>query len=418
MWLLILLIIVGSIYFLSMQGITCCNSGSTYALVKSLVEDRKLEINKYIKLTKFLDYANVNKKYYTDRPPGLAFTATPFYAIGLNVTLVCVIAGTLSSALVYLISMHLVKNPLISFATALIFAFCTLNWRYSTIFIMHPLSTFLILISVYFFLLGYPIFLIGLILGLSTFFEYTDFVYFFGIGLTELITGNFSKILPLSIGFFIGVIPILAYNKRCFGSPLTTSYKYSAHFKWSNSFKTTFITPISEGIKGLLFYIKNKNGIKIPGGILLVSPVLIFGIIGFLYMPFELLILFLSITLPLFLLISKHKTYWAGGAGDYRYLSSMIPYITIPISLTLNNLTFLWPIVLILALISLAMVILKMVILTISINDLNKIEPDLIKKIKSGNFSFLNLNAMGKFIAVIFDTLFIRKKRLEKTMGN
>lgn len=416
MWFVILIAIVGIIYLASMQGITCCNSGSSFALVRAITEKRKLSINEFIKYTKYIDYTKRRGKYYTDRPPGLAFAAVPIHFLRLNVTLIPVISGVLSTALVYLITMQLVNNPLIAFFTGLIFAFCTINWRYSTIFIMHPLSTFLVLFSVYGVINNYHPLLIGLILGISTMVEYTNFMYFFGICLGEFILGNLFSIPFLVLGYSLGIIPLLVYNKKCFSSPFATSYKYSAYFKWSNSPKTTFITPLLKGALGLLFFIPKKDNIRFPGGILALSPILLFGFIGYYYLPYKILILFLCVSLPIFLLVSKHKTWWGGGARDYRYLSSMIPYITIPIGLSMKNLYVLWPLMLLLSLLSLAMIISRIILLTISIDDLKKIDPIIAKEIRKRKvnlFAILKIKNMKKILILAFQGLFIKKIKFE-----
>tara|TARA_Y100000034_G_C6889339_1_gene408855 strand:- start:1615 stop:2424 length:810 start_codon:yes stop_codon:yes gene_type:complete len=252
---------------------------------------------------------------------------------------------------------------------------------------------------------------IGLILGLATIVEYTDFMFLFGIGLAQIILGNYSVLFPLGGGYVLGVVPLFLYNWRCFGSPLTTSYKYSAHFRWSNSLRTTFVTPILKGIFGLLFHIKKKKEIFLPGGMLVLSPVLIFGIIGFYYLSYENLILFLCLTLPLFLLVSKHKTYWAGGGGDYRYLSAMIPYIVIPIGLLLENNFVLWPGVLIFSLASFMIVAIKMSVLTIKIDDLKKINSGTGKEKIS---KLLKIKDIPSLVGLVFKGIFIRKINLEK----
>jgi len=369
-----------------------------------IVEKRTLKINDFMGYTKYMDYSKKGDDYYTDRPPGLSFASVPFYFIGIkNVTVVSVISGVLSVVMVYLITEQLINNPLIAFFVGLIFAFCTINWRYSTTFIIHPFSTFLVLLSVYSYINSYSLVLVGLILGLASIVEYTDFVYFIGVGLTEIILKGFLEVPYLGVGYLVGIFPLLIYNGVCFGSAFTTSYKYSAYFKWSNSPFTTFVTPIWRGASGLLFYIKKKNRFIIPGGVFTLSPVLIFGLIGFFYLPYEILILFLFLVLPLFLLISKHKTYWAGGGGDHRYISSLIPYLTIPIGLVLVNLNFLWPLVLIFSIVSFVIVILKMSVLTISVKDLKRINPSLKFGVKD----------IGKVGGLIFESLFIRKINLE-----
>ncbi|VVB82622.1 Uncharacterised protein [uncultured archaeon] len=416
MWLVVLVLVVSAIYLLSMQGITDCNSGSLYALVRSIVKKGKLSINSFVKYTKYMDCAKRKKDYYTDRPPGTAFAAIPFYLLNLNVTLVSVISGILSTILVYLITMHLINNSFISFSVGLIFALCTINWRYSTTFLIHPLSTFLTLLAVYGLFLNFPPILIGVIFGISTLVEYTNIVLFCGVGLTQMISGNFLVLFPLGIGYALGIIPLLIYNKKCFGSPLTTSYKYGIYFKWSNSPKTTFVNPLIKGIGGLLFYLKKKNGFMIPGGILSLSPVLLFGIIGYFFLPSNILILFLCLTLPLFLLIAKHKTYFAGGGGDYRYLSSIIPYLVIPIGFFLVKLSFLWPLVLLFAILSLVMMTVKMLALTITEDDLKEIDDSFVREIKENKkniLNFLKLKYLLKMIRLVIKGLFIKKIHLE-----
>jgi hypothetical protein len=416
--LLILAIIVGFIYIISMQGITCCNSGSLYALVRAIVDKKKFSIDEYIKYTKFLDYSKRKNNYYTDRPPGLSFAAIPFYFLKINVVFLPLIAGLLSSMLIYLISYHLIPNELLAFFAALIFSFCTINWRYSTTFILHPLSTFLILLSVYFLLLGYPVFLIGLLIGFATIVEYTDALFFLGIFIFFILQGTFIYLPMLTLGYLIGVIPLLIYNFICFGSPFTTSYKYSGHFKWSNSPKTTFVTPLWKGMLGLLFYIPRKRGIRVPGGLLIMSPILILGIIGLFYLPENLLELFLLLILPLFIVMSKHKTWWAGGAGDYRYLSAIVPFLVIPIIFALVNLPFLLPLAIILSVISLIMMISKMILLTITPEDLHRLDEGLLQKVKKrklGLLEFFSPRYLSQIGILIFDCLFIRKIHLEKT---
>jgi len=415
MLLILLIAIVSVIYFASMQGITCCNSGSSFALVKSLAK-KSLTINEFAGYAKNMDYAKINGKIYTDRPPGLAFISLPVYLLKLNVTLVPAIAGIISVVLVYLLTFHLVGSSVIAFFTGFIFAFCTLNWRYSTIYLSHTTSTMLILLSVYGLVSGWHPFFIALLLGISTTFEYTNFSFLIGIIISQIIFGNYLAIPFLFAGYLVGVIPLLVYNKKCFGSPFTTSYKYSAYFKWSNSPKTTFVTPIFKGIFGLLFFIPKKKRIGMPGGVLTLSPVLIFGIIGYFFLPVYYLVLFLLLVLPNFLIISKHKTWWGGGASDYRYISSIIPYLTIPMGLSIKYLPFLIPTIIFLSIVSSMLIISRLIILTLSPDDLKKIHPLILVKVKKRKIGLLELIKPAyafRLTSLVFEGLFIRKIHLE-----
>jgi hypothetical protein len=384
-----------------MKGILTSNDGSLYALVRSIVEKKKMTIEDFLGYTKMLDYAKVGDKYYTDRPPGLAFAAVPFYALRLNVVLVSAISGALSTVLVYIITNLLIKNPNISFTTALIFAFCTINWRYSVIFFIHSLSTMLVLLAVYGFLVDYPTLLIGIILGIATMVEYTDVMFMGGIALTQIILGDYLSVPYLVLGYVIGLIPLFVYNAICFGSPFTRSYKYSAHFKWSNSPFTTFVTPLYKGAFGLWFSIKN-------GGILTVSPILIFGIIGYFYLPYEIVILFLSLWVPLYLIISKHITWWGGDARDHRYMTAILPYLTIPIAFSIQLFRQLWPVMIVLAIISAFTVMIRISMFTVTMKDIRKIEPSLSIKEK-GLLGLIKPRYLPQYLNLIFKGVFLRK---------
>ncbi|MAG08679.1 hypothetical protein CMO89_04345 [Candidatus Woesearchaeota archaeon] len=384
-----------------MKGIITSNDGSLFALVRAIVEKKKLAINDFTKYTKEIDYAKIGDNYYTDRPPGLAFAAVVFHYLRLPVTLVSWLSGIFSCVLVYLIAEMLVNSPSISFVTALIFAFSTLNWRYSVVFFIHSLSTFLILAAVYCLLIGLSPVFAGIIIGLAAMVEYTNVMYLGGIVLSKLILGDFWSTPYLVIGFVIGIAPLFLYNKICFGSPFTTSYKHSAFFKWSNSPFTTFVTPIFSGITGLLFSIKN-------GGIFVISPVLIFGVIGFYYLPLEFLVMFALLCLPLFLLISKHKTWWGGDARDHRYIASMLPYLAIPLALSIKNLVYLRPVIFLLAVFSLLMVMAKTAAFTVSMKDIEKIGAA--PAVKKWNlFSFLRLKYARQLSKLLLKGVFVRK---------
>lgn len=389
-YLFILTIITTIIYLKSAQSITDSNSGSSYALVKAIAEDKSLNINNYMNYTKHIDYAKFNGNFYTDRPPGLAFFALPFYKLGLNVTYLSAIAGTVSTCIVFLITELLTNSSSISFIVGCIFAFCTINWRYSTLFFIHSLGTCLVLTGVYLYILEYPILLVGLLIGLATFVEYTNATFMIGLIFVSILEGHIPYYLIA--WFFLGVAPLLLYNEKSFGNPFVTAYKYSGHFKWEHSLKTTFVTPILTGLQGLLYFFTKEGKYKVGGGIYSMSPVLIFGGIGYAYLPTDIAILFTVLCLPLLLLISKHITWWGGDQNDYRYVMAIIPYMTIPLGCLLVENFFIGSVLVIISgSISLGMVMIRLLVLTVTDNDLK------------------GCNGIVDYIKLVFYGLFVRK---------
>ena len=78
----IVLFLISLIYYLSSCYINTSNDGSHYALVSALVDKHSVIINEYVNYTGFVDYAEKNGNYYSDRLPGNAFLMVPFYALG------------------------------------------------------------------------------------------------------------------------------------------------------------------------------------------------------------------------------------------------------------------------------------------------------------------------------------------------
>jgi len=80
--LIISLALINLLLFVSSAYIVSCNDGSHYALVSALVEKHSTEISEYMYYTWKTDYATKDGKYFSDRVPGTAFLAVPFFALG------------------------------------------------------------------------------------------------------------------------------------------------------------------------------------------------------------------------------------------------------------------------------------------------------------------------------------------------
>ena len=78
---LMLFLLISSVYFATITGITSSNDGSHYALVRAIVERGSFEISSYLSLTENQDYAFNGDRRFSHNPPGTALLAAPLYAL-------------------------------------------------------------------------------------------------------------------------------------------------------------------------------------------------------------------------------------------------------------------------------------------------------------------------------------------------
>jgi hypothetical protein len=157
------------VFFISSGYITQSNDGSHFALVSALAENRSVKINDYARYTWGVDYNLKDGDYYSDRPPGTAFLAMPFYLVGKalrglglaslispaeNVTEVFVmflpnVAGAAAAGFLYLLLRHFRFGPAASLATAAAFAFGSLCYLEATHLQSHVVAMALTGLSAY-----------------------------------------------------------------------------------------------------------------------------------------------------------------------------------------------------------------------------------------------------------------------------
>lgn len=383
---IILFIAVSTVYYATTSGLTSSNDGSHYALLRAMVDEGRFEISNYGLFVEGNDLSIHDGTAYSDRPPGTALVAAPFYAAGgflprpikdlpsrhdegnprlAYLMMMPVLAG----AGVVLILYHLLRSyGLSEFAaltTSLAFAFGTTNWKYGSVLFSHSLSAVLVLGGATLALKAAregtlrPLsgLWLGLALGLSVVAEYSNAIFVVTTGLYLVVTLNralfrrdgpetrpYLSLLTLGIGAALPVAFLLWYDTVNFSGPLSTSYKYAVNYPWAASLSTTFDVPLRQGLPGMLWHGQDALGHE-NQGLFLLMPVALIGLAGvwpYLNRQRREAALVLGLFCGYTLLLSTHHTF-SGFTADGRYLMPFLALWFVPLGFALENLNSLHP---------------------------------------------------------------------------
>jgi hypothetical protein len=352
------------------------NENSRFNLVKAILEGT-FQIDAYKNNTG--DRAYYNNHFYSDKPPGAAFLATPFlwawkfmynhffdllkeehfkekeYLITwsrgevstldyvnldlfTSVSMLVVtlftssIFGALSVVIIYKIlsALNENKNRLL---LALTYGLATPILPYSILFFGNVLPLFLGLLSFYLIFAsrktGKNFFLAGLVIGFSIVCDFSMILIYIGLFILSL---HYSRKLSkfLLFGSLIGIFPLLIYNFVILGNPFDTLMFHMDPSVWSD-FKRK---PSFELNLGRLISTPKEILFSPFRGLFFYYPILLFSLIGFFYMhkkySFETkIIIFMFI---LFILLNSALKGWFGGSSfGPRYLLPIIPFLILPL---------------------------------------------------------------------------------------
>lgn len=374
---LILFVVVSSVYYATSAGLTSSNDGSHYALVRALVDEHRFTIESYAHFAEGNDLSIRDGVIYSDRPPGTALLAAPFYLAGGvlprpfvdlptrhdegNPRLAyLVMLSALSGAGAVLIVYRMLRGySLSSFAAltaSLAFAFGTINWKYGGVIFSHGVSALLVTGAVALAIQAVregelrPLAggLLGLVLGLSVLVEYSNALLVGVIALYLLAALNrrlFSgprwwlAILLGGIGGLLSLVFLMFYNRVNFGGVLATSYTYAINYPWAESFATTFDVPFRQGLPGMLWYGHDALGEE-NQGLLLLMPVTVTGLVGlwaFVKEKGREAALVLGVFVLYLLLFARHHTF-SGFTADGRYLAPFLGLWFLPVGYALDEL--------------------------------------------------------------------------------
>ncbi len=374
----LLFLFFSALYFATASGITSSNDGSHYALVRAMAAYGRFELTPFDNYAEGNDVAIVDDRLYSDRPPGTAVTAMPFYLLGgflpepftslpsrhdaanpalLYVLLLPVWAGAGALALLYALLRRQQVSQTAALLACLVLGLGTVHWKYSSVLFSHALSGFLVLLAVYLALAlaqrpsapwgRYA--MLGLVLGWAVVVEYSNGLLVLLVGLFVLAWGIrpytpqrlIATLCPFALAGLLFAAFLGYYNTINFGSPFTLSYAYALNYPWAGEFATTFSAPLLPGLKAMLYFGESGGWCGGPcynQGIFLLSPVLLLALPGF-YRYARRQGRAMGLTTAVFLaylfLFATHHTAH-GFTADGRYLVPFYSLLAIPLAYTLE----------------------------------------------------------------------------------
>jgi 4-amino-4-deoxy-L-arabinose transferase-like glycosyltransferase len=365
------LVVLATLYFAltAAGGIISTNDGSHYALTKALAADGTVRIDPYVNYGAIQprrgtptpdDYRDVSFRdghFYSDRPPGTAFLAVPFYWLGLlvdrisgrqdldfplrYVTMLPPLLGAATALATALLARGLGTGWPAAVATAATGALTTLALKYATLLYSHIAAAACVTGALAALLLAErrpgrarPLALGGLLLGYGAVVEYPNLLLIAPVGLYVLWqargAGSGAFDWRGTVAFFtawaVPIAVLAGYNWLAFGRPWHTSYTYQYYFDWSRSPLTTYVTPPLTGLRWLLAG---------PSGLFVVTPAFLLALWGLAILarrsPARALLL-LGVVLAVLIPTAMHRTYYGGGSRDTRYLLAIVPALYAPLA--------------------------------------------------------------------------------------
>ncbi len=232
------------------------NEYSRYDLVRAIVDDRSVQIDRYHENTG--DKAFYNGHYYSDKMPGSALLGVPVYALlrGINTMigdhaldpaqimymLTFAIAGvpTIVTALLLLQLLRAITDEAWALTIAITYALGTIAFPFATMYFGHAASTSLLFAS--FYLLwgsrddahGSRVMLAGLAAGWAVL---TEIPVVLGVAVLFVycVSQRPRRALPFIVGGLPALIVLLGYNWLAFDHPLRLGYQYTTNFAEQNS---------------------------------------------------------------------------------------------------------------------------------------------------------------------------------------
>ena len=342
------------------------NVNSRLALVKSIVEEGRFEIDTYVKTDLATnDKALLNGRYYSDKAIGSSILGVivyyPLYWLseisGIQITInvfnnvLTFIVISLPTALIapfsYIFAKQITKNPVKAFAISLGISLGTPLFKYSTAYYGHSLAA----VSYFFsFIIWFNAkqkhgiswqlaLLSSFLLGYMVVTEYPTAVLL-GILAAYILyvlnkTGqlfDWKIYAAMAFGVVIPLAILLYYNNNVFGSPFSTGYSHEE----SGAFKAAHQESMM-AIGAPDIFVFWYQTFQPAFGIFWQSPILFFALPGWVFMVksrkyrAEAIFCFSAIFLYT-LMFSGYYMWWGGLSFTPRHLIPILPLFVLPLA--------------------------------------------------------------------------------------
>ena len=362
-----LLVALTYAYFYQDPG---ANGNTRLALTMAIVKEGRLNVDTFNSVAGGYssgDIAFYQGKYYTDKAIGSSILGAvvyyPIYTIlhlfgqELSVPderhiltfLVIGLPSAVVAALMFMVCEYLSKSRFRSYIVTLAISLGTMCFPFSIVYFGHQLAASLLFGA--FFLIfqiktqpdpvkikNFPIFLVGLLLGLAFITDLTTAVivlplvvyYFYVLWTRKLIKQVAPWVIP-ALGGLIPILLMVAYNFLVFGTPFASGYQYLVD--------PIFRAGMAKGIMGIgrpnwhvLFY----ETLHPAQGIFWQSPVLIMAGVGGFFMlrkkqVWPELALAAIACVAYLLLNAGYFMWWGGWSFGVRQIIPMLPFLCLPL---------------------------------------------------------------------------------------
>jgi 4-amino-4-deoxy-L-arabinose transferase-like glycosyltransferase len=338
-------------------GVVCSNDGSHYAIVRAIGDTGSFVIDPYVSYTADVDISTYGGAFFSDRPPGTAFLAVPFYLVGrlfssdpaaheFAASLLSVFAAFVACVCTYWLARQLGRSRAGARMAAITLGIATPFRSYASTLFHHAVAAMLVSLVAVLALdhIARPRrstrMIAAVLSGYAVCVDYT----------TCLLTGMLllgALILPLRnergemlrafgevvAAGVVGLVPLLAYNAACFGSPFSLAYDHQVHFSMMHSMSGIYGGSVPDGLFGLFFH--PRSGLVFWSPVIALAlwfgPSLMGGADAPDTVKRDARLLGIALV-PFVLLTSRYYEVGAGAARDARYLMPMLPLLLVPLA--------------------------------------------------------------------------------------
>lgn len=339
-------------------GVVSSNDGSHYALVRAIGDTGSFVIDPYVVYTRDVDISQFGGHFFTDRPPGTAMLAVPFYlaarlvssnalAWEFGAALLSAVMAAIACGGAYWLARELGASRAGARVLGITLAIATPLRSYASTLFHHATAAALVTVCAALALdhaknpRRATRVIAAVLAGYACSVDYTSCLATGVLLIAALWPLRKAPralgvaVLEVVLGGVLGLAPLLAYDYACFGSPFSLGYDHQAHFGMMHSMSGIYGGSMPDGLFGLFVHPR--------AGLLFWSPVLVLA-------PWyvrrlargenraAVITLALAIT-PFVLLMSRYYEVGAGASRDARYITPIVPLFALPLAAAWDHAT-------------------------------------------------------------------------------